>query len=229
MALLVSSEGLRPSDSPTRALARRFVGSLRSRGSLAALASRPHAKRFIRCVLVRGLATAAIVLVAWQLSARAQGATIEDEVKAAFLYNFTKYVDWPAAAFQDASDPFRMCVAGSPKFFRTVETLISGEKAHGRPIQLVAPEPSNLHRCHILFTGAEEASRYDASFPALSQRPILTVWESKIMFDRGGAILLVLDDSRVRFDVDVRSIEKAGLTVSAKLLRVARNVRGDGR
>ena len=180
-------------------------------------------------LLVRGLATAVFVLLAWQLSARAQGETIEDEVKAAFLYNFTKYVDWPAAAFQDDSDPFRMCVAASPKFFRTVETLINGEKARGRPIQLMAPEPATLHRCHILFTGAQQASRFDASMPALSRRPILTVGESQNMFDRGGAILLVLDDSRVRFDVNVRSIEKAGLTVSSKLLRVARKVREDRR
>lgn len=176
-------------------------------------------------LLVRGVAAAAVVLFAWQFSARAQGESIEDEVKAAFLYNFTKYIDWPAAAFQDASDPFRMCVAASPKFYRTVETLLAGETARGRPIQLVAPEPSTLHRCHILYTGAQEGSRFDASLLALSRRPILTVGESQQMFDRGGAILLVLDDSRVRFDVDVRAIEKAGLTVSAKLLRVARNVR----
>jgi hypothetical protein len=179
--------------------------------------------------LVRGLAAAAIVLLASQLSARAQGETIEDEVKAAFLYNFTKYIEWPAAAFQDGSDRFRMCVAASPKFFRTVETLISGETARGRSIQLVAPEPSNLYRCHILFTGAQQASRFDAALPALSGRPILTVWESKQMFDRGGAILLVVDDSRVRFDIDVRSIERAGLTVSSKLLRVARKVREESR
>jgi hypothetical protein len=180
-------------------------------------------------LLARGLAAAAIVLFAWQPSARAQGETIEDEVKAAFLYNFTKYIDWPAAAFQDASDPFRMCVAASPKFFRTVETLIGGETARGRPIQLVAPEPSNLQRCHILFTGAQEAPRFEAALPALSRRPVLTVGESQHTFDRGGAILLVLEGSRVRFDVDVRSIERAGLTVSSKLLRVARNIREEPR
>ena len=180
-------------------------------------------------LLVRGLAAAAIVLFAWQLSARAQGESIEDEVKAAFLYNFTKYIDWPAAAFQDASDPFRMCVAASPKFFRTVETLIGGETARGRPIQLVAPEQSNLHRCHILFTGAQDTPRFDTALPALARRPILTVGESQDMFDRGGAILLVLEGSRVRFDVDVRSIERAGLTVSSKLLRVARNIREERR
>jgi hypothetical protein len=180
-------------------------------------------------LLVRGLAAAAIALIAWQVSARAQGDTIEDEVKAAFLYNFTKYIEWPAAAFQDAADPFRMCVAASRKFFRTVETLVTGETARGRPIQLIAPEPTNLHRCHILFTGAQEATRFDAALPDLSRRPILTVGETKASFDRGGAILLVLDNSRVRFDVDVRSIEKAGLTVSAKLLRVARHVKENER
>ena len=180
-------------------------------------------------ILVRTLAAIAVLSLSWAVSVRAQRDTIEDEVKAAFLYNFTKYVDWPAAAFQDPSDPFRMCVAASPKFIRTVESLITGETARGRPIQLVKAEPSNLHRCHLLFAAAPDASRIEAALPALSRRPILTVGESQSTFDRGGAILLVLDDSRVRFDVDVRSIEKAGLTVSAKLLRVARNVRGEPR
>jgi hypothetical protein len=179
-------------------------------------------------VLVRLLVTVAAVSLAWTIPARAQsGETIEDEVKAAFLYNFTKYVDWPAAAFQDASDPLRMCVVARPKFVRAVENLISGETSRGRPIQLVTPELTNLNRCHVLFTGASEASRFDAALPALSGRPILTVAESKTLFDQGGAILLVVDNSRVRFDVNVRAIEKAGLTVSSKLLRVARNVHGE--
>jgi hypothetical protein len=179
-------------------------------------------------VLVRLLVTVAAVSLAWTIPARAQsGETIEDEVKAAFLYNFTKYVDWPAAAFQDASDPLRMFVVARPKFVRAVENLISGETSRGRPIQLVTPELTNLNRCHVLFTGASEASRFDAALPALSGRPILTVAESKTLFDQGGAILLVVDNSRVRFDVNVRAIEKAGLTVSSKLLRVARNVHGE--
>jgi hypothetical protein len=180
-------------------------------------------------LLVRGLAAAVFVLLAWQVSAGAQSETIEDEVKAAFLYNFTKYIDWPATAFQDESDPFRMCVAASSKFFKTVETLIGGETARGRPIQLIAPEPSNLHRCHLLFTGAQETSRFDAALPALARRPVLTVGESKPVFERGGAILLVREDSRVRFDVNVHAIESAGLTVSSKLLRVARKVREEPR
>ena len=176
-------------------------------------------------MLARTVAALMVVSVAWTVSAAAQEESIEDDVKAAFLYNFTKYVDWPATAFQDAGDSFRMCVAASPKFVRTVENLITGETARGRPIQLVTPELANVHRCHMLFTAAREASRFDAALRSLSGRPILTVGESQALFDQGGAILLVVDDSRVRFDIDPRAIDKAGLTVSSKLLRVARRVR----
>jgi len=179
--------------------------------------------------LARALAAVAVVSLGWAVPARAQGETIEDQVKAAFLYNFTKYVDWPEAAFQDASDPFRMCVAASPRFVRTVESLISGETARGRPIKLVTPGQQELHRCHLLFTGAQEAQRVNSVLPSLSARPILTVADSQNQFDHGSAILLVVDDSRVRFDINVRAIEKAGLRVSSKLLRVARNVREEPR
>ena len=174
-------------------------------------------------LLVRLMAAVIVFFPAWTVSA--QGESIEDDVKAAFLYNFTKYVDWPSSAFQDSSDSFRMCVAASPKFVRTVETLITGETARGRPIKLVTPELANVHRCHVLFTGAREVSRFDGALRSLSGRPILTIGESQALFDQGAAILLVVDDRRVRFDIDVRAIEKAGLTVSSKLLRVARNVR----
>lgn len=153
--------------------------------------------------------------------------TIEAEVKAAFLYNFTKYVDWPSTAFQDAADPFRMCVVGSPDFVTTVENLVKGETARARPIHVVTPAPAQFSRCHILFIGAQEAQRAGAAMQAVATRPVLTVVESRTLFDQGSAILLVLEHSRVRFDINLAATERASLSVSAKLLRVARKIRDE--
>ncbi len=181
-------------------------------------------------VLARFLASIVAFLFALPLCVRpafAQADTIESEVKAAFLYNFTKYVDWPPTAFRDGSEPFRMCVVARPEFVATVDGLVSGETARGRPIQLLTPTPAQLGRCHMLFVGARDGERLSAALPPLSTRPVLTVVENQALFDQGSAILLVVDQSRIRFDISLTSIQRAGLTVSSKLLRVARNIRDE--
>ncbi len=174
------------------------------------------------------LACALLWLGVCSQPAYSQGDTIEVDVKAAFLYNFTKYVDWPAAAFQDDSDPFRMCVVARPEFVTAVENFVRGETARARQIEVVTPLPSQVNRCHILFIGAQEAQRFGPMLlQTIAARPTLTVVESQALFDQGSTILLVVDQSRVRFDINLASAHKAGLAVSSKLLRVARNIRDE--
>ena len=178
-------------------------------------------------VLGRGLALAACVallLGGWAQPAFAQQ-TIEAEVKAAFLYNFTKYVDWPPAAFQDEAEPFRMCVVGPPAFVASVEALVKGETARARPIHVVPSPTSQFNRCHILFVSAQDAQRMASAVHAVSSRPVLTVVESLTLFEQGSAVLLAVDGSRVRFDINLAAVHRAGLNVSSKLLRVARNIK----
>ena len=151
--------------------------------------------------------------------------TLEDEVKAAFLYNFTKYVDWPTAAFSGQSDPFRLCVLSDSEFAQAVQSIVVGETARGRALQLVRPDSAAWPTCHILFVGQSHAERAGAILSAVSGRPILTVGETPKFLDQGGAVLFVVEQNRVRFDIDLRSAGRAGLTVSSKLLRVARRVR----
>lgn len=153
--------------------------------------------------------------------------TREDAIKAAFLYNFTKFIDWPGTAFSDAAAPFTVCVVASETFRRHVEAIMDREQIRGRPIRVAVPlSDDDLRRCHLLYFGADESARARKLLPAVRQLPVLTVGEGDRFLDHGGLIAFALVDDRVRFDISKRAANEAGLTVSSKLLRVARAVEG---
>ena len=177
-------------------------------------------------VLTRVLAA---VVAAWLMvcpsAARAQE-TLERDVKAAFLYNFTKFVEWPASAFQSAADPLRICVLADAAFTRSVDEIIVGEKVRGRALQRVTPAPSELARCHVLYFGTAESARAEKLLSGLGAAPVLAVGESPEFLEHGGTIAFALVNDRVRFDVNILAAQRAGVTISSKLLRIARDVKG---
>jgi hypothetical protein len=173
-------------------------------------------------------AAAAALLLSAPLAAQAPD-TLENDVKAAFLFNFTKFIDWPPAAFQGPSDPLRLCIVADAVFIRSVDRIIEGETVRGRPLRRVVPETSELARCHVLYVGRGESDRAGRLLSSVAGAPVLTVGESPKFTAQGGAIEFVLVNDRVRFDVNRQAAERAGLTVSSKLLRVARHVRETGR
>lgn len=170
-------------------------------------------------------AVALAVCFAWApIAAEQRTATAEDDIKAAFLFNFTKFVEWPAA---DRTRPFRICTVAEPAFGTAVDRTISGETAGGRPIEHVTPAtPDAARACDILFVGQLETGRVERWMGAVRGTPILVVGESRAAWDRGAHINFVVDENRVRFDVNADAASRAGLTVSSKLLRVARTVAG---
>ena len=153
--------------------------------------------------------------------------TLENDVKAAFLYSFTKFVEWPATA-RASKEPFRLCLVADPTFVRAVDHIIQGESVGGRALVRVEPQSVEEARsCDMLYVGNAETARGSRLVTAVRQLPILTVGDSSLFVDQGGAIGFVTENNRVRFDVSQRAAERSGLKVSSKLLRVARSVRKD--
>ena len=149
-------------------------------------------------------------------------ATAEDDIKAAFLYNFTKFIEWPAAA---RAESFRICTVAEPAFGDALERTIAGESVDGRPIQRITPAtPEAARSCAILFLGRMESERAEKWIAAVRSLPVLVVGESRGVWDRGAQINFVLVENRVKFDVNTDAAAQAGLTISSKLLRVARAV-----
>lgn len=143
----------------------------------------------------------------------------EVHVKAAFLYKFTGYVDWPESAFDRPDAPFVIGVQGSPPLLGELSQLTTGRKVRERSILVrkvqAGESPAGLN---VLFLGRSEALRSDAS------RPVLVVTEAEGGIPRGSMINFLIVDRHVRFEIALPSVEKAGLRMSSRLLAVAQRV-----
>lgn len=177
-------------------------------------------------LLRRGRAAVAlgIVLCATFTDARAQ-APAEQDVKAAFLFNFTKFVTWPAG-FPKDGDPFRVCTVADERTTRAVDKMMAGEVVGGRPVRTAVPRtPDEAKGCQILYVARDARDRAAPLLAAVQSLPVLTVSDGNGFVSRGGAIQFVFDDGRIRFDINPANA-RAGLTISSRLLRVAREVGG---
>ncbi len=178
-------------------------------------------KALVRCGALVALAVAA------PGSAPAQTAppTLENDVKAAFLYNFTKFVEWPVPA--DPHETFRVCTLADTTFTAALDRTITGESVEGRPLLRLAPGSiQDVRRCSILYVDRGHTDQGAPLLMAVRDLPVLTVGEGPQFLKQGGAIGFVLENNRVRFDISMRAVQRSGLRASSKLLRVARTVEG---
>jgi hypothetical protein len=151
----------------------------------------------------------------------------EYQVKALFLLNFAKYVDWPDDAFADANTPVAIGIVGEDKFDGALEKAVAGKAAGGRPIVIRKIEADDdLAKCHILFISDSERKRVAAILEKVATRPVLTVSEMDHSAGTGGVINFVKKDNRIRLEIDLDAARKARLRLSSKLLSVADVVKG---
>ena len=166
-----------------------------------------------------------VCFLAISIAATPQSAhTPEYEVKAAFLYNFVKFVEWPPPVAHSTT-PFRLCVLGTDPFGDTLSNITQGKSISGRPIatnrlQSLLQAPS----CHVLFISLAAPEAQRQALEAVQDLPVLTVGESADFLHLGGMIKFVLDQDRVRFEINLDAAERHHLKLSSKLLAVARVV-----
>jgi len=153
----------------------------------------------------------------------ADGVPLTD-VEAAFLLNFTRFVEWPAAAFEDGRSPLTVCVMGNEAVARALGQLAEGESAGGRRIAVRkidrAPGPK---ACQVLFIGG--ADEDISGILSGAGFGVLTVSDRPGFLKEGGIIVFAIEDRHVRFDINRRAAASASLTISSRLLSVARSVR----
>jgi hypothetical protein len=162
--------------------------------------------------------------VPWDLHAQTPKPT-EYEVEVAYLSNFGRFVEWPARA-GSATDPFYVCVLGQDPFGPLLDAALKGETIAVAPMlakRIAGPE--DAAGCRILFVSSSKDSQLNAILTALRSSNILTVSDMPGFTRRGGMIQFVLDGSRVRFEINIAAAQRAGLTLSSELLKVAVAIR----
>ena len=177
----------------------------------------PRAKTRVLFLLGCALVLAAAV-------ARAQAAS-EYTVKAAFLYHFGKYVEWPKGAFKDDKAPFVIGVLGEDPFGHTLDDQVEGKTVDGRRVVVKRyTRAQDARGAQILFITASEEPRLPQTLHALAGAPVMTVGDLDRFAENGGVAGFFIDDSKVHFTINVTMAAHADLKISSQLLKLARIV-----
>lgn len=168
-----------------------------------------------------------LLLAALLLPVNRAGANEELElrVKAAFLFNFTRFAHWPEASFAGEHSPIVMCVLESDPIAPVLEQTVQDKEVDAHPVQVERRRwRDDLARCHLLYVGGAETAPVKAVFETTRSAPVLTVHELDDALPAGVA-RLYLDDGRLRFEINEADAQRRDLQFSAKLLGLARLVR----
>ncbi|MGD0404707.1 MAG: YfiR family protein [Candidatus Acidiferrales bacterium] len=150
----------------------------------------------------------------------------EYELKAAFLFNFAKFVDWPKNAFAGPESPFLVCILGIDPFGSALDNALRGKVIAEHPASVARlKRVADISGCQILFVAASESHLLSEVVAKLRGQSVLVIGETNDFASSGGAIQFTLEDNRVRFFINPDAADRAGLKISSKLLALAKIVR----
>jgi hypothetical protein len=146
-------------------------------------------------------------------------------VKAAFVYNFTKFVAWPPQSFKTPQDPIVICTIGKNPFGDALTEAINGKPVNGRWIEIRAVHgPEDACACQILFVHSSAHKRLHSILDKTAGRSVLTVGETGSFAVEGGVVNLKIEGDKVRIQINLRAAERQHLAVSSRLLSLAQIV-----
>lgn len=153
------------------------------------------------------------------------GQDVEYPVKLAFLYNFTKFIEWPSGSYRDLAAPHAICIVGRDPFNSEIEGDLRGRIVGGHPVEVRSLKPmDSLSAYHMVFIPASESSQANKIVRDLSGSSTLTVGENRGFAEVGGIINLTVEGNNVHFEVNQLAARRAGLKISSKLLSLAKIV-----
>jgi hypothetical protein len=146
----------------------------------------------------------------------------EYQLKAAFLYNFAKFIDWPPAALADDRSPFIIGVLGDNPFGNNLDQIVAGKTINGHSISVqFFNSAAEAARCQILFISNSEKKHFPDIIKSLNGSAVLTVSETERFIESGGIVNFVQEDNRIRFQINADAARIVGLKISSKLLSLA--------
>jgi hypothetical protein len=189
-------------------------------------------------VLALVLFMAAIAPKAWADSTQ----TLEYQVKAAFIYNFIKFVDWPKEKVTDSNTPLTIGIIGQDPFkdafgplqekeikdrkviIQRFEGFVELEKSGKKKKDQPHPKSQDIQKCHLLFICPSESERIADIIASVKDHSVLTVGEAKDFIESGGVINFIVEEQKVRFEINTAAAERAKLKIRSNLLRLAKRI-----
>lgn len=154
-----------------------------------------------------------------------QAKASEYEIKAAYLLNFAKFVEWPADISKSKAEPFIICILGKDPFGAVLDRTINGETVGGQTVSArEITGPQEAVGCRVVYISSSEESRLNAVVSGLGKSAVLTVSDIPQFSQHGGMIQFVMEGNRVRFEANPAAAQAVGLSLSSTLLKVAINV-----
>ena len=170
--------------------------------------------------------TLALVLAIRAIAGESAPPLDEHRVKAAFLYNFARFVDWPPDTFRDPGEPFSICVIGQDPFGPSLDDVVAGKAIGGRPVAIHRISDARLSgSCQVLFVGSA-ADKHALSVLESPKSAVLTVGDATSSSTSGEVIIrFIMENGKVRFEINTTAADRASLHISAKLLSLAQGGR----
>jgi len=154
--------------------------------------------------------------------------TTEYELKAAFIYKFSIFVDWPVEAFADSTDPLVVGVLCDDSVEKTIVNTIDDKSVKGRPLKVISLQSNaDYSQCHLLFISTTYKNRFEGILKKVQGKSILTVGEMEAFAHKGGIINFIKKDRNIHFEINIDAADRAGIKISSKLLRLAVIVRDE--
>jgi hypothetical protein len=179
-----------------------------------------------RCLRAVPAALALVVVLAWPVAAADAPRSPEYLIKAAYLYNFAMFVEWPSDAFASADAPLVIGIVGPDPFGTAIDRAVENKRISKRRIVIERVLPQqDLRHCQILFIAASERGRIGELSQRLQSQPILIVDDAPEPGRRAGAVEFVVDDNKVGFAINLATARRARLVISSKMLGLAKTVR----
>ncbi len=154
---------------------------------------------------------------------RAAETVPDHQFKATCLFNFTRYIEWPVNSFTNARAPFVIAIVGTRAVGEALTHLVAGEKIAGHPVTVrFCQKPDEARGAHLVFVASSEKADFPMILPRLTGPGTLTVGESEGFIELGGVINFIPEGEKVRFQVNPKAGDQAGLKISARLLHFAK-------
>jgi hypothetical protein len=147
----------------------------------------------------------------------------EYEVKAAFIFKFAQFMEWPAGAFTSDTDAIIVATVGDDPFQGSLDRVMAGKTIGSRPMAVVHfSSVDQIQRCHVLFISAANADELPAILSKVAKSPVVTIGEQDDFCASGGVIQFLIEDAKIHFEVNTAAADQSGVKISSRLLKLAK-------